>query len=909
MPKINALYTVGYIKKIFNLTMKNNLMLAKNKKRLAIFLDGTWNTEEDSTNVRNAYHLTLEGQLPGDGVIQERYYDRGVGTGMFDGLLGGGFGYGLEDNVLEAYNWLLDHYNDKDEIYIFGFSRGAYTARSLVGLIASCGLIRRGAPLTVKQLWKGYTFNSKNRRRNEDWWKKVLAKDQDKFRRINNLAKDYWEKEEERKLQDPVNNAEKLLIEWSRRVKITYLGIFDTVGAMGKHALGIGGLRSRMAEIHNTNPSKILQHCRHALAIDEHRTSFRLTPILDFVNNSVSEDKKYYQDIIEQRWFVGAHSNIGGGYANNFLSMRPLQWMLEGARNAGLKTLELPKNTDAIINKSNCLNIRDSYSELGGSFWPNILREKRYHRQIGRSDLIRSDHTLRPINEVVDETVFDLVESDENYAPPNLIAYAAQAQDEKLKQELSNRVPQQRWPGDRIANREKNNWFRNWVLNQFILVLWCIFAAYGIITLLQLLGGDSFPLDKIGLPVLAALYVLLDWGEAKSMLQTALYPKAVIPRVMRNVLSWLRFFGILTFFIGLFRFFVRCYYADLTEIVSIPTLTMYIWNILMFFYDLFLIPFLAATTMVVILSLFGRFLTFKSYKERPVKKMTLEEIGKNKNKVIKMILAIAISILALVVGINHWLDAHLTILSGSDSYMEDLAGKLILVQMLVLIFIATALWVGKPMGSTRANIGSILHLQMSFTKTQINELFNSWLVKLSPTWIKDIVERRQAAWQRLRELLRETLWRDNLGFLPVYCLTLGGILFIGKELEFTYSFFGLDGDNKLLGISSWIILVGITAVTDIVENTIHLQHVKNYPRGGSPNSLVLFGVVFIVIKFICFVSLALISLAIFWLLTWEVASASHSGWKWFIANGITCTFLIIIILQGIRLLREYRLSG
>ena len=77
-------------------------------------------------------------------------------------LTGGGFGFGLETNVRAAYNWLVQNFEDAtplklaDEIYIFGFSRGAFTARSLVGFISTCGLLRRGAPLTVNQLWQNY---------------------------------------------------------------------------------------------------------------------------------------------------------------------------------------------------------------------------------------------------------------------------------------------------------------------------------------------------------------------------------------------------------------------------------------------------------------------------------------------------------------------------------------------------------------------------------------------------------------------------------------------------------------------------------------------------------------------------------------------------------------------------------
>src|SRR6202008_2265894 len=102
-----------------------------------------------------------EGADPETGVVQMKYYHQGVGTNTFDSVTGGGFGLGLEENVRDAYNWLVATYSDSDpdhpdEVYIFGFSRGAYTARSLVGFIGECGLLRRGAPIPVGQLWGDY---------------------------------------------------------------------------------------------------------------------------------------------------------------------------------------------------------------------------------------------------------------------------------------------------------------------------------------------------------------------------------------------------------------------------------------------------------------------------------------------------------------------------------------------------------------------------------------------------------------------------------------------------------------------------------------------------------------------------------------------------------------------------------
>ena len=124
------------------------------QKRLAVFLDGTWNTVNDNTNVWRLKSL-LAPKGP-DGVEQLSYYSTGVGTAFGERVRGGMFGYGLNDEIIRAYEWLIEHYNIGDELFIFGFSRGAYTARSLSGFISKCGLLAAGAPLSIDELYARY---------------------------------------------------------------------------------------------------------------------------------------------------------------------------------------------------------------------------------------------------------------------------------------------------------------------------------------------------------------------------------------------------------------------------------------------------------------------------------------------------------------------------------------------------------------------------------------------------------------------------------------------------------------------------------------------------------------------------------------------------------------------------------
>jgi uncharacterized protein (DUF2235 family) len=118
-------------------------------KRLAVFLDGTWNAVDNNTNVWRMKALCAKTGT--DGVPQLVYYEIGV-----NGVLGGTLGKGLDENIRLAYEWLVENYDGGDEIFIFGFSRGAYTARSLAGLIAKLGILKHGSPIGVSQLYERY---------------------------------------------------------------------------------------------------------------------------------------------------------------------------------------------------------------------------------------------------------------------------------------------------------------------------------------------------------------------------------------------------------------------------------------------------------------------------------------------------------------------------------------------------------------------------------------------------------------------------------------------------------------------------------------------------------------------------------------------------------------------------------
>src|SRR4029079_7980503 len=244
-----------------------------------------------------------------DTVTQLKFYLEGVGTGSLDKITGGGFGFGLETNVRAAYNGLVKSFEDAtplkpaDEIYIFGFSRGAFTARSLVGFISTCGLLRRGAPLTVNELWSAYCLIRRAREHHSGPLTDLFPDAPVEFRRITELVWDPWLVRQKEALAprqpgrvpgqraDVLNPTEELLVRWSRRVKITYLVVYDTVGAVGWDALAIPAVRSRLALHHNMRTTTLIQKCRHALAIDEHRSSFKHTPFVAYLSGDTAESE------------------------------------------------------------------------------------------------------------------------------------------------------------------------------------------------------------------------------------------------------------------------------------------------------------------------------------------------------------------------------------------------------------------------------------------------------------------------------------------------------------------------------------------------------------------------------------------------------------------------------------------
>lgn len=358
------------------------------QKRLAIFLDGTWNSVNSNTNVWRMRALTAAKSK--DGKRQLVYYEVGV-----NGFLGGVFGQGLDDNIRLAYEWLIENYNDGDDIFIFGFSRGAFTARSLAGLIAIDGILKAGSPIGVTELFDRY------KKGNEEsiWTLKEMEASGDASK---------------------LTQQERWLLKYSQPVNVKVVGVWDTVGSVGLAAGNIPGISRSQFDYLQTGLRIHILNGYHALAIDEHRNDF--APTLWDVRHPKDPNAVIAQprplSSVEQRWFVGAHANVGGGYATDLLPQAPLRWMMKKAESQGLAfRSEVELDGDALS-----APLADSYKEFAYGFYSLVTGP--LYRTIGREPDVREDGTHINVNETIDATVFERWRADSTYRPANLVEWA-----------------------------------------------------------------------------------------------------------------------------------------------------------------------------------------------------------------------------------------------------------------------------------------------------------------------------------------------------------------------------------------------------------------------------------------------------------------------------------------------------
>ena len=334
-----------------------------NVKRIVVCFDGTWNKpaaealpadQQVESNVRRFYE-SVQDRAP-DGTQQIKWYDHGVGTQWYDRFVGGAIGAGLEMNIIQGYEFLAKEYAEGDEVYVLGFSRGAYTARSLVGMIRNCGLIKRQLlDLRVAMAYGIY------RTRNDD---------ADSF------------------------TAKLFRSSFSREIKINFVGVWDTVGALGIPLDILKDVNMKFYEFHDTKLSSIVENAFHAIAVDEHRQDYDVC---------LWDPAAMPQEKLEQRWFIGAHCDVGGGYPDRRLSDMTLRWIQDKAGALGLALSPVQVGDRNYLGE-----FTDSYAKFLGGIYAK--KNPRHYRVIGATQFG---------NEKVDDSVQRRRKEDRDYEPQN----------------------------------------------------------------------------------------------------------------------------------------------------------------------------------------------------------------------------------------------------------------------------------------------------------------------------------------------------------------------------------------------------------------------------------------------------------------------------------------------------------
>jgi uncharacterized protein (DUF2235 family) len=293
-------------------------------RNLVLCLDGTNNEpERGATNVARIYRVTVKGEE------QLAYYDPGVGTmGARAAITAAGkaatraaglaAGYGIRDDIEQAYAWLSANYRSGDRIFVFGFSRGAYTARALTGMLRTVGLLRPGSENLTPYALKLYARSGPSRRSAADPDGEPDPAAKEAERKFWAVRADFREQFANPEFPHPFDRSVH---------QVHFLGVWDTVKSVGWL-----DLRGRLQLARWPFTAKIVNvgTARHAMATDERR---RFYEIYRFDPELVAGDPVRFQE----RWFAGVHSDVGGQFEDHRLSDIAFCWMAHEAEAAGLR--------------------------------------------------------------------------------------------------------------------------------------------------------------------------------------------------------------------------------------------------------------------------------------------------------------------------------------------------------------------------------------------------------------------------------------------------------------------------------------------------------------------------------------------------------------------------------------------
>lgn len=306
--------------------------MATPNRKLIVCCDGTWNQPNEPGGPSNVVKMVRAIRPIDDSDISQLvYYHPGVGTGnVLDRFVGGTMGVGLSGNVQSAYGFLVDNFVDGDEIFLFGFSRGAYTVRSLAGLIGLVGILEKIDMELFLQVYAIYRSKK---------YRTILTQGTDLTARRDALRALFPAGE-----KNGENEKVIVALDRSRPTNVFFIGVWDTVGALGVPYGPMRWIGRSLYNFHDTDLSERVNYAYHALAIDEARGAFK--PSLWTRPKGRGEATDMRRQVLEQVWFAGVHSNVGGGYAGAGLSDIAFIWMASKAAAASEEAGDRPLALD-----------------------------------------------------------------------------------------------------------------------------------------------------------------------------------------------------------------------------------------------------------------------------------------------------------------------------------------------------------------------------------------------------------------------------------------------------------------------------------------------------------------------------------------------------------------------------------
>jgi len=350
------------VKKVWKVINKKYNKASYKGRKLVVFMDGTGNDKSSNTNIWKLYKLSVQHACSGNNPVIP-YYDKGVGAKWYNKFRGGGLGQGANKNIQQAYRFLVNTYEENDQIFILGFSRGAFTARSLNGMLEHVGLLK-------KNLFKSSLF--------------IFDSPVETLYKAYNIHHDGTPSFLEGTLKEKILNAKEELgfKNITYKVLVSAIGVFDTVAALGV---------SFDDEPDNHRIDLYAEKGFHLMSLDEQRKIFRLSRF-----NTVNVKKDQH---LEEIWLPGVHSNIGGGYnLQNGLSKISLDLMISKFVNYKIFPDMSEKSCKAEKQPCESGELKDAFFDQE-KLWGKLGIHRRWPREydyIHESVFIRKDIHILP---------------------------------------------------------------------------------------------------------------------------------------------------------------------------------------------------------------------------------------------------------------------------------------------------------------------------------------------------------------------------------------------------------------------------------------------------------------------------------------------------------------------------------